>query len=81
MTDETTKGKRVMNTRLDVLRRQTEITAACTDKDLARQLSEDNLYGSPASFWRTALGAGLVTQAEYERARALVGGGWNYRGD
>lgn len=70
-----------LNTRLDVLRRQSELVAVCTDETIARQLGNDNVYGSPAAFWATALRAGLVTQAEYDRARHLVGSGWNYRGD
>jgi hypothetical protein len=58
----------VMNNRLDVLRRQTQISQTCPDRQLARLLAEDATYGSPAAFWARALAARLVNQAEYDRA-------------
>lgn len=71
----------VMNTRLDVWRRQTQIAGACPDRNLARLLAEDAAYGSPASFWARAKASDLVTQGEYDRAYSLARSGWNWRGD
>jgi len=70
-----------MNSRLDVLRRQTQIAQTCPDRNLARLLAEDAAYGSPAAFWARAKGAGLVNQAEFDRAYSLARSGWNWRGD
>lgn len=71
----------IMNSRLDVLRRQTQIAGTCPDPSLARLLGEDAVYGSPAAFWSRAKAAGLVSQTEYDRAYSLARSGWNWRGD
>lgn len=42
---------------------------------------EDWRYGSPQSYWRGALSAGIITREQYEYAAAHYGNMWNYRGD
>ena len=44
-------------------------------------LKNDDNYGAPYSFWRTALDYGLINQAELEQARQRYGDLWFYRGD
>ena len=48
----------------------------------ARQNASDDFhYGSPQSYWRAALNAGIINQEQYEYARNHYGTLWNYRGD
>lgn len=81
MADKQTSPTIAIHSRSDVLRRQAEIVTMCSDPELAQRLGSDNLYGSPASFWRDALEAGLVTKTERDQAFALCRTVWNYRGD
>ena len=81
MTVNPSSDRPAMLSPLDVRRRQSAIIAACADPALKRQLGEDDAYGSPAAFWRTALGAGLVDKVEADRARHIMGSLWLYRGD
>lgn len=53
------------------------------DETTRKWLLNDLHYGSPASFWSSALSAGLITQEEYDQAEAsyIRSGLWHYRGD
>ena len=51
-----------------------------TDIQVER-LREDDNFGSPQSFFASALHYNLIGENEYERARLHYRDLWNYRGD
>jgi hypothetical protein len=55
--------------------------AAKISPEYKKDLTEDDMYGAPYSFWGSALTGGLITQEEYDRAKVFHGSNWNYRGD
>ena len=59
------------------------VIEAAPDAESRKWLEIDKNYGAPYSFWRSALNQGLVTQAEYDQAKAYYDRNdlWHYRGD
>lgn len=60
--------------------REAQILAAATPAQQA-SLREDRNYGTPYSFWRSAVSLGYATEAELEAAQGTYGDIWHYRGD
>lgn len=43
--------------------------------------SNDYMYGTPQSYFASALSVNLINKEQYEQAKNHFGNLWNYRGD